>query len=200
MRGLPLRRDNINNLHVWTPLFATPYLGYPLRYAEGDDFRMICPGAFDAPDNEVLRLLSLDIDPYSANLGRSHVTSRTGLNLSRADGQSLEAEDAKAMEAFIRLELAHVRAQVISRTGGEYATARQQAVAAATQATPAVFEEFRKQYVRGPVCQACGTPKRWRETELASCSKCKATNYCSEECQTKDWKNHKVSKEHKGST
>ncbi|KAK4620027.1 hypothetical protein CLAFUW4_11250 [Fulvia fulva] len=194
MDGLPLRRDTYNYaFHI--PLPLTAQLGFPLRGFICDDFSEL----MQSPDNETLRLLSLDIDPNSPTFGNSVATSDGEVMFSRGDIQSLSEEDLRAMEAYARLELADVRAlQDINPTSKDYAAARQKAINAATQATPEQYTKFYDLYIRGPVCQTCGIPKGWRETVLSSCSKCKVTHYCGKECQVKDWKIHKVSKEHKG--
>lgn len=46
-------------------------------------------------------------------------------------------------------------------------------------------------YIKEPNCSACQRPQSTFLTPLKNCSRCRATKYCSKECQKSDWKTHK---------
>ena len=193
--GVHVGGDVRHDTHIILPLKVQ--LGLPLQYCVATDMSAMYG---DTPyDNEVLRILSLDVDPTSPTFGVSAATANTDITLSRIDFQDLDGTDAKAIEAFARLELADIRAlQNLNPSSEEYDAARARAIEAAPRANPEHFASFREQYKKGLICQTCGVPRGWRDTALSACSTCKATVYCSKACQSKDWKIHKASGEHKG--
>ena len=101
MGGWHLHRHNIHNESVWIPLPLTHRLRFPLRYMPFDIMDM--SEVMGPPDNETLRQLSLDINPDSDTFGDSRFTARYDFVLARADAQSLEAPDVKALEAYASL-------------------------------------------------------------------------------------------------
>ena len=58
------------------------------------------------------------------------------------------------------------------------------------QASPSSSEPFLDSPEGGKVCQTCQEP-RGEGRKLRSCSFCSTVVYCGEECQRKDWPNHK---------
>ena len=57
-----------------------------------------------------------------------------------------------------------------------------------THLTPEIMEEFVERIEKEQGCESCGK----KSVSLKKCSRCKKVKYCSVECQTKDWKSHKI--------
>lgn len=168
----------------WTALPLSPQLGWPLRYQKTGEHNKSTLRK-NLPANEVLELLTLDVDPTSPTFGKSTDTCNCEIILANADASELHPVTINILQSYIKMALK----DVIEFGKGE--GTKEKAEAAVAKAVSSDLEPFLGAYCKNLVCKKCGVPGGWREHKLSACGKCQKVQYCGRECQAADWKAHK---------